>query len=160
MTNDTLTNEEIAALASAGWRIGGGGLFDGVVKVGGIKDGRRELRTRAEWREEIQRVSLPFDPNEVYEVRVQIDHKVNVQGTHDEQIRAAWHDGYVRAIEDARAERASDIAAHKRLLAKVEAVSVAYAEQALLLARIEEIARRERCQAVVEAIVRQAEKGF
>jgi hypothetical protein len=68
MTNDPLTNEEIAALASAGWRIGGGGLYDGKIKVRGE---RRDssglsvtLRTRAEWRAVIAglpRVSLPDD---------------------------------------------------------------------------------------------------
>jgi hypothetical protein len=63
-------------------------------------------------------------------------------------------------LASARAERASDIAAHKRLLAKVEAVSFAHAEQAVLLARIEALARAGDVRGVVEAIVRQAEKGF
>lgn len=60
MTEDPLTNDELAQLARAGWRIGGGGLYDGVVKVGGVKDGKWVLKTRAEWREVI--ASLPTAP--------------------------------------------------------------------------------------------------
>jgi hypothetical protein len=56
-------------------------------------------------------------------------------------------------------ERQRDIAAHKRLLAKVEAVSVAYAEQAVLLARIEALARAGDVRGVVEMLVRRGEKA-
>lgn len=62
-----------------------------------------------------------------------------------------------RAYAQLYDERRRDITEYKRVLAKLEAVSVAHANQAMLLARIEELAREAGCQAVVEACVRRGE---
>lgn len=141
MTNDTLTNEEIAALATAGWRIGGGGITrDGVVTVRGTRrDGNGVsiiLRTRAEWREEINRVSLPTEP---------VAAPTPAEETQRESARV-WNSAL-------NACRAALVAAE----AQVEAQRAALQERDALLVQIEALARAAGCQAVVEAIVRRGE---
>ena len=41
------------------------------------------------------------DPDEVWEVRVQIDQKVFTRGSVPEMVRQAFHEGYARALDDA-----------------------------------------------------------
>jgi hypothetical protein len=100
--NDTLTNEEIAALAAAGWRIVGGGLSreDGTVTVRGEKRDCNGVsvisRTRAEWREELKRVSLQADltraPALVEETRTAYDALVTRVHTFADQLLAWGHE--------------------------------------------------------------------
>lgn len=86
-------------------------------------------------REALDRVSLP---NDLAALQAQL-----------EETRARYDQLF--------AERARDITEYKRVLKKMEAVSVAHARQELLLAHIEGLARSAGCWAVVEAIVRRGE---
>jgi predicted glycosyl hydrolase (DUF1957 family) len=59
-------------------------------------------------------IAYEVDPKEFYQIQVQIDHKVNVQGTRDEIVRAVWHDGYARACEDTRVSLQADLSLQER----------------------------------------------
>lgn len=63
--DNALTNDEMDQLRTAGWRIGGGKIVDGVVRVLGTKHeqgGTSTIyRTRAEWRAVIAEIEPPVD---------------------------------------------------------------------------------------------------
>lgn len=63
MDDKPLTDEEIAVLRAAGWRVAGGGNIngDGVIRLRFRKDGKIATSTRAEWRAIIADLSRPPD---------------------------------------------------------------------------------------------------